>query len=161
MLDATIIRAHAVGSFKSGNQQLGRSRGGSGTKNHAGCDGFDNPEISPDTAKLKTSLRPKPYRPDCRRSTPLQTRTTMERTYCSCSTITSTGGIPLTSNRQQLCVNDYYHWVPTKVHNSPKTEQVTYQNHHPSSRSQSFHEFQVSICTDNHLPISRHVSYKN
>ncbi|WP_442481268.1 IS5 family transposase [Aeoliella sp. SH292] len=46
MLDATIIRAHvhAAGARKKGgDQQLGRSRGGFGTKVHAVCDGLGNP----------------------------------------------------------------------------------------------------------------------
>lgn len=131
MLDATIIRAHTVGSFKKWESAARAIARQVRDEESRGLRWVRQPgEISPDTAKLKTSLRPNPYRPDCRRSTPSQTRTTMEKTYCSCSTITSTGSIPLTNNRQQLCVNDYYHWVPTKVHNSLKTQQVTSKNHH-------------------------------
>ncbi|MGL5095019.1 MAG: IS5 family transposase [Planctomycetia bacterium] len=46
MIDATIVRAHvhAAGARKkAGEQQLGRSRGGVGTKIHAACDGLGNP----------------------------------------------------------------------------------------------------------------------
>ncbi|MGL4463550.1 MAG: IS5 family transposase [Planctomycetia bacterium] len=46
MIDATIVRAHAHAAGapkKAGEQQLGRSRGGVGTKIHAACDGLGNP----------------------------------------------------------------------------------------------------------------------
>ncbi len=44
MLNATLIRAHvhAAGDRKNGDQELGRSRDGLGTKIHAVCDGLGN-----------------------------------------------------------------------------------------------------------------------